>query len=289
MAKDGAKSGKASRSSKTARVLSLLTDPEATGEEAVAENATDRETYAAKQQEIQRANDEATERQIHDALVSELGGLVPEPASAAQAEPEPELSRQPVIPAVEAAGPAPFVPELFDQDGNDEPAVEAAGAALFVPEVFDQDGNDEPVGTPEQEPEPEPEPESKLESAPEPAPQSAPAAETAPAPVKVTFQTSAATPDRDNDEEYTVLNVTQALVEEKAEKYINMLGLCNCNRCHIDVIALALSDLPAKYVVVKGKDINPRLSFYESKYSSAVITAVMSACKKVNDKPHHER
>ena len=109
------------------------------------------------------------------------------------------------------------------------------------------------------------------------------------APSRITFQTSAATPDRENDEEYTVLNVTQALVEEKADKYIKMLGLCRCNRCHIDVIALALSDLPAKYVVVKGKDINPRLSYYESKYSSAVVTAVMGACKKVNEKPHHER
>ena len=228
MAKDGTKSGKGSRSSKTARVLSLLTDPESAENEVLTE-----EEALAERQEAQRANDAATERQIHDALASELGGLAAEPEDVADAEPE----SPPVIPVDEAAGAVPFVPAVFDEE--------------------------------------------------DPAPTPAPVTEAAPP--KITFQTSAATPDRENDEEYTVLNVTQALVEEKAEKYIKMLGLCNCNRCHIDVIALALSELPAKYVVVKGKDINPRLSYYESKYSSAVTTAVMSACKKVNEKPHHKR
>ena len=237
MAKDGTKSGKGSRSSKTARVLSLLTDPESAENEVLGEMEADKEAS-----EAQRISDETAERQLHDALASELAGLAPEPQFAAEperaAEAKPESS--PVIPVAEAAGAVPFVPEAFD-------------------------GKDLPAGTP----------------APEPVTEAAPS--------RVTFQTSAATPDRENDEEYTVLNVTQALVEEKAEKYIKMLGLCGCNRCHIDVIALALSDLPAKYVVVKGKDINPRLSYYESKYSSAVITAVMSACKKVNEKPHHKR
>ena len=239
MTKDGTKSGKGSRSSKTARVLSLLTDPESAENEVLGEMEADKEAS-----EAQRISDETAERQIHDALASELAGLAPEPERAAEAKPEPS----PVIPVAETAGAVPFVPEAFD-------------------------GEDLSAGTPAPVAEPKPQP--------------APVTEAAPS--RVTFQTSAAAPDRENDEEYTVLNVTQALVEEKAEKYIKMLGLCGCNRCHIDVIALALSDLPAKYVVVKGKDINPRLSYYESKYSSAVITAVMSACKKVNEKPHHKR
>ena len=78
-------------------------------------------------------------------------------------------------------------------------------------------------------------------------------------------------------------------MEEKTDKYIKMFGMCTCSRCRIDVIALALSNLPAKYVVVSDKEINPRLSMYEQKYSAAVITQVMSACKKVLEKPHHKR
>jgi hypothetical protein len=90
-------------------------------------------------------------------------------------------------------------------------------------------------------------------------------------------------------DEYICFNVTQALVEDKATKYIKMFGLCPCARCRIDVIALALSNLPPKYVVAKPHDLVPRLSLYEQKYNAAVVTQVMSACRKVLDRPHHER
>ena len=78
-------------------------------------------------------------------------------------------------------------------------------------------------------------------------------------------------------------------MEDKADKYIKMFGLCTCNRCRIDVIALALSNLPAKYVVAKPHELIPRLSMYEQKYNAAVVTQVMSACRKVLERPHHER
>ena len=35
------------------------------------------------------------------------------------------------------------------------------------------------------------------------------------------------------------------LVEEKAERYVKMFGLCPCPRCVADVKALALTRLPA--------------------------------------------
>ena len=92
-----------------------------------------------------------------------------------------------------------------------------------------------------------------------------------------------------SEEEFVCFNVTQALVEDKADKYIRMFGMCACARCRIDVIALALSSLPAKYVVAKPHELVPRLSMYEQKYNAAVVTQVMSACKKVLDRPHHSR
>ncbi|MBE6909718.1 MAG: hypothetical protein E7474_09155 [Ruminococcaceae bacterium] len=90
-------------------------------------------------------------------------------------------------------------------------------------------------------------------------------------------------------DEYICFNVTQALVEDKADKYIKMFNLCPCARCRIDVIALALSNLPPKYVVAKPDELIPRLSIYEQRYNAAVVTQVMSACRKVLDRPHHKR
>ena len=90
-------------------------------------------------------------------------------------------------------------------------------------------------------------------------------------------------------DEYICFNVTQALVEDKVDKYIRILGLCTCARCRIDVIALTMSSLPAKYVVAKPHELIPRLSMYEHKYEAAIVTQVMSACRKVLERPHHER
>ncbi|MEA4933405.1 MAG: late competence development ComFB family protein [Lawsonibacter sp.] len=84
------------------------------------------------------------------------------------------------------------------------------------------------------------------------------------------------------------VNVMHALVEEKVDKYIRLFGLCTCPRCRIDVKALALSNLPAKYVVVGEQERIPMLSVYEGRYNAAVVSQVMWACKKVMYNPRHQ-
>ena len=248
MPKDS-KSGKGGRSNKTARVLSLLTDPDSAVEEKPKEAA---EPAPEASHKSRAHSDETTQAQIHDALESELASLAP---------------AKPVAPPVPEPVPAAPIPEP-------EPAPAPA------PEP-------EPETAPEPVPAPEPAPETQ--SQPEPVP--VPAAEPKPEPAAETAPVSEtpAAPEPDDIDNYTCLNVTQSIVEEKADKYMKMFGMCTCNRCRIDVIAMALSNLPAKYVVVKNEDINPRLSFYEQKYSAAVITQVMGACKKVLERPHHKR
>jgi len=91
------------------------------------------------------------------------------------------------------------------------------------------------------------------------------------------------------DPDVFCFNVMQALVEAKADKYIRLFGLCTCNRCRIDVIALSLSNLPAKYMVVSNKNILPLLSTYEARYNAAIVSQVMSACRKVMERPRHHK
>ena len=81
----------------------------------------------------------------------------------------------------------------------------------------------------------------------------------------------------------------EALVESKAEKYIDLFGLCPCSRCRTDVVALALTRLPAKYVVATRADLVPLLSVYEGRYNAAVVSQVMRACNRVADQPRHKK
>lgn len=144
---------------------------------------------------------------------------------------------------------------------------------------------------PEPEPapaEPAPEPEAaepvSAETVPEPAaaeetpePAAPPAAESASAP-----EPPAVLPD-----DMVCVNVMWELVEEKAERYIRMFGLCGCPRCVADVKALALTKLPAKYVVLKESARRPMISLYRAKFDAPVTAQLLSACKQVMDEPRH--
>ena len=234
MPKQGSKSGK---SSKTARVLNLLTDPEAVEDSAGQSDAVESAADSAK-----LADDRRTQAKIRGALEQELAATAA-PARPTRARPTRGAPAEEAKPASSAREAVPVeMPAFTDEDGGDEAAPEPVFPIPERPKA--------PMETAV----------SELRTAGESAP-----------------------------DEYICFNVTQALVEDKADKYIKMFGLCGCSRCRIDVIALALSNLPAKYVVAKPDELIPRLSMYEQKYNAAVVTQVMSACKKVLDRPHHVR
>ncbi|MBM6887049.1 late competence development ComFB family protein [Pseudoflavonifractor phocaeensis] len=211
--------------------------------------------------EVARVNNEALSETIREALTESLNQEL------AQAEPEPE-------------------PEL-----------------LLEPEV-------EPKLSPEPKAEPEPEPgptlrpeiASEPEAIPAPEPRSEPEVLSAP---KQKEELEAAHAPMQEPEPATVqplqpegpgiplpdgavyLNVMEELVEEPLRKYIKLFGLCDCPRCVADVRALALSRLPAKYVVLSRASLSPLLSFYQAKFDSALVTQVIYACKTVMESPRH--
>ena len=90
-------------------------------------------------------------------------------------------------------------------------------------------------------------------------------------------------------DESSYVNVMQILVDEKADKYMEMFGLCQCERCKADVRAYALNHLPPKYVFMGRNEMVPRLTVYESKYSSDVVAQLLNACRIVMETPHHAR
>ena len=151
-----------------------------------------------------------------------------------------------------------------------------------VPEPEPQPVQQQPAPQPEPEPEPvQPEPQ------PEPEPVQAapvPVEEAEPAPEEEPHFKEPLIPDNPG-----YINVMQVLVEEKAPKYIQMFGLCQCSRCLEDVKALTLNHLPPKYVVLEQGDMIPRLTLYEGKYSSDITAQLLHACRVVMDRPHHTR
>ena len=135
-------------------------------------------------------------------------------------------------------------------------------------------------------PEAAPEPRSEPEALPEPEREAEP--EAAPTPEPATAQPlQPEGPGIPLPGGAVYLNVMEELVEEPLRKYIKLFGLCDCPRCVADVRALALSRLPAKYVVLSSASLPPLLSFYQAKFDSALVTQVIYACKTVMESPRH--
>ncbi len=262
---------KRKNTSKTARVLGLLTSPPPVEEEPPASPAPQAKAKAkAKPAAVKPAaplDDGVVEAQIRDALASELEE--PLPPEEVPAPPAPAPKSEPVtVPPPVQAEPAPIL------TGEPQPSLLDEGPALALTD------EPQPPDLPE-----EPAPAPVEESAVQP-PLTRPRQEPQERPKPIVFQ---AHPDdiQDTDEGFTCFNVMQALVEAKTDKYIKLFGLCSCPRCRTDVVALALTNLPAKYLVATSKEMVPLLSVYESQYSAAVISQVMNACKKVMAHPRH--
>ena len=79
----------------------------------------------------------------------------------------------------------------------------------------------------------------------------------------------------------------QLLVADKLERYMKLFGLCTCPRCLADTTALALSRLPAKYVVLPPNAYHPMIELYRARYDGDVTTQIVFACKSVMEAPHH--
>lgn len=131
----------------------------------------------------------------------------------------------------------------------------------------------------------ESEPVAKTPAAPivEEAPQPEPVAETPAEPV--VEEPAAEKPD---EEEVIRANIMEILVERKAETYMELFGLCCCDRCKMDVQALALTELPAKYVVMGKNELPLRLSLYEGRMNTAITAQILRACKVVLAEPRHK-
>ena len=283
-----ASSKKNAKTNKTAHVLNVITGGREQSEPTEEHSAAPASASASSTSEpaprppvapvleIARADDDALSAAILSALTEEVTGEKP---AAAPVEEAPSIASEPApteaVPQLEPE-PAPVPAEAVPQP---EPAPVPAEAA------------------PQPEPEPAPVPAESVPQ-PEPAPvEAAPQLEPAPTPVKTDPQpeppAEKAADTAANNEHYAANedvayhNITQALVEDKTEKYMKMVDMCCCPRCAADVKALALSNLPPKYIVMHKTALTPMLSYYEKRFGAAITAQIFSACRLVKESPRH--
>ena len=91
------------------------------------------------------------------------------------------------------------------------------------------------------------------------------------------------------DHYHMVTVMEQILKRMNLKQYLKQYDVCMCSRCQADVMALILTRLPAKYVVVDESSTAPIIGFYESKFKVRILTEIIKACMDVKENPRHDR
>ncbi|NLN46543.1 MAG: late competence development ComFB family protein [Clostridiaceae bacterium] len=86
---------------------------------------------------------------------------------------------------------------------------------------------------------------------------------------------------------YELRNYAEVIVAQLADRLIPESGICKCEKCRLDVIALALNRLPARYVVsIKGA-LLAESELLAMQKSTDYLSAVLTAIRQVESMPRH--
>lgn len=88
--------------------------------------------------------------------------------------------------------------------------------------------------------------------------------------------------------DYCYVNIMDVLIDKRLEEFMKKFDNCTCDRCKKDVRALAMSNLPPKYIVMPNTSVAPLVSFYANKYQFSIITELTKACLAVIGNPRHD-
>lgn len=85
-----------------------------------------------------------------------------------------------------------------------------------------------------------------------------------------------------------IKNYMEVCVRDSLVQVLTSLGVCTCARCRYDIMALALNDLPPKYVVTHKGHIYTKLSALQNQFTVDIITAITQAAGIVSQRPRHD-
>jgi len=84
-----------------------------------------------------------------------------------------------------------------------------------------------------------------------------------------------------NLKEKQVMDTIDRIIRERDD-------ICDCDRCRLDIAAIALNNLKPKYVVTEKGGLYAKVDILDYQYDVDLIKEVTQAIEIVNKQPHHE-
>lgn len=86
-----------------------------------------------------------------------------------------------------------------------------------------------------------------------------------------------------------LVNVMEDIIDEKLRFMLRDESCCQCERCIEDMKAMALNQLPAKYVSTHNGELFTKLNALMRQNSIDINVALSYAIKMVSERPSHSK
>ena len=90
------------------------------------------------------------------------------------------------------------------------------------------------------------------------------------------------------DSMLSLKNHMEEVVFNRLDGLLGDMGVCKCEKCKLDVSAIALNELPPKYVVTEKGVLFSKIAELEQQFDVGVTAAIIKAAQLVAKFPRHE-
>lgn len=85
-----------------------------------------------------------------------------------------------------------------------------------------------------------------------------------------------------------IKNYMEEIVFSLIDEVLEDINVCKCDKCIQDIAAIALNDLPARYIVSKKGELYSKIDSLKQQFEVDVISAITKAAVLVKRSPRHE-
>ena len=84
-------------------------------------------------------------------------------------------------------------------------------------------------------------------------------------------------------------NYMEDVVFTQMDSILTDMNMCACEKCKMDIAAIALNNLPSKYVVTERGILFSKLETLHQQYEISITAAIIRAALLVKKTPWHEQ
>ena len=85
-----------------------------------------------------------------------------------------------------------------------------------------------------------------------------------------------------------IKNYMEEVVFMLMKEVLNDIKVCKCEKCMLDIAAIALNDMPPQYIVTEKGELYSKINSLKQQFEVDVIAAITKAAVLVKRKPRHE-